>query len=160
MLKRILILTTTGLLFLAPVAGSVGVQVAKAAPSAVAAGEDDGGSDDEATPPPTTTTPVPVAPAPPAPVPPAPAPPAPAPPPAPKPAPHKAKSAPVITHTSVKAATPVPQTTTFPVGGIQAGAGGSARTSDNSVLAGLSSGAAVLLLSAGGIALRRRMSRG
>jgi hypothetical protein len=152
MLKRILILTTTGFLFLAPVAGTVGVQVAKAAPNAVAAGEDDGGSDDEATPPPTTTTPVPVAPAP--------APPAPAPPAAPKPAPHKAKSAPVITHTSVKGATPVAQTTTFPVGGIQAGAGGSARTSDNSVLAGLSSGAAVLLLSAGGIALRRRMSRG
>jgi len=155
MLKRILILTTTGLLFLAPVAGSIGVEVAKAAPNAVAAGEDDGGSDGDATPPPTTTTPVPVAPAPPAPAPPAPAPHA-----APKPAPHKVKSAPVITHTSVKTSTPVAQTTTFPVGGIQAGAGGSARTSDSAVLAGLSSGAAVLLLSAGGITLRRRMTRG
>jgi hypothetical protein len=135
MLKRILILTTTGMLFLAPVA---------------MAGEDDGGTDGESTPPPTTTTPVPVAPAPPA-------PPAPA---APKATPHKAKSAPTVTHTSARTTTPVVQTNTVPRGGIQAGAGGSARTGGDAALAGLGSGAAVLLLSAGGLTLRRRTTRG
>jgi hypothetical protein len=157
MLKRILIIIVGGVLWLTPLAGPISVQAASAAPNAVAAGEDDGGSDDDATTPPTTTTPVPVAPAPPATPAPAPRQPTQS---KPKPAPHKAKSAPVITHTSVQHTTPVMHATTFPVGGIQAGAGGSARTSNDALLAGLGSGAAVLLLSAGGMTLRRRMTRG